>query len=273
MAIPKSSFFHYLAVYGCISTGIIYLAVGVIAILSFLKIKQGGADESSLFVFLNDFILGKILVWAILFGTACYVLWRIIEAVKDPYENGSNPKGLALRTGIGLSSFADAFIAYSAVVVLLGTDRIREDGQPIELREQVSSLMTESYGVALIIAIGIVIGATGAIQAFYGFSKGYKERIDVEHLPSWKVGLIHLFAAYGYLARGIILGIIGFFFIKAGFSNDGNEVVNTDKAFDFIGDHVGHFYFIAVAIGTIFYGVFMFLKGSMYDSGEVDRGQ
>ena len=45
-------------------------------------------------------------------------------------------------------------------------------------------------------------------------------------------------------------------------------VVNTDKAFDFIGDHVGHVYFILVAIATICYGLFMFAQGITYDTDK-----
>jgi hypothetical protein len=45
-------------------------------------------------------------------------------------------------------------------------------------------------------------------------------------------------------------------------------VVNTDKAFDFIGDDVGHLYFIMVAAGTICYGLFMFVFGWYYDTDK-----
>ena len=40
----KKTLIHYLPVYGCIATGIIYAGIGIIAILSFLKIRHGGAD-------------------------------------------------------------------------------------------------------------------------------------------------------------------------------------------------------------------------------------
>lgn len=72
----------------------------------------------------------------------------------------------------------------------------------------------------------------------------------------------------GYTARAIILGIIGFFFIKSGLTDNARYIVNTDKAFDFIGDHVGHVYFIGVAIGTICYGLFMFALGVAYDTNS-----
>ena len=92
---------------------------------------------------------------------------------------------------------------------------------------------------------------TALVQFFYGISKGYKERLNIDHFSKLTTWLTHFLAWFGYFSRGIILGIIGFFFIKAGILEDAQFVVNTDKAFDFIGDHVGHFYFIVVAAGTI----------------------
>jgi hypothetical protein len=56
--------------------------------------------------------------------------------------------------------------------------------------------------------------------------------------------------------------------VRAGIFNNAKYVVNTDKAFDFIGDHVGHVYFIIVAIGTICYGIFMVAQGIAYDADK-----
>lgn len=264
----KRFFVHYLPIYGCVSTGIIYVAIGVIALLSFLKLKQGGADESSLFAFLNDFIIGKVFIWIILLGTVSYILWRIYETIKDPYGYGKQAGGIAKRTGIALSTIADVLIAYAAIAVLLGTDNSQTNGQPYEERQLVKGILEESFGNWLVICVGSVIFITALVQFFYGVTRGYKERLDIDHLGSTMRRLIHFLAGAGYLARGIIIGIIGFFCIKAGILKNARYVVNTDKAFDFIGDHVGHVYFILVAVGTIFYGLFMFALGKAYD---VDR--
>jgi hypothetical protein len=259
---------HYLAIYGCISTGIIYLSIGVIAILSFLKIKHGGADESSLLAFLNNYLIGKVFVWIILLGTVSYIVWRIYETAKDPYGYGKDFKGILKRTGISLSATADALIAFTAVQVIIGTDNIMEDGQPHELRQMVGSTFQENWGIWFIIGIGVIVCITAIVQFIYGVTKGYRERLDIDHFSSRKKSIIHILAWGGYSARGIILGIIGFFFIKAGILEEARHVVNTDKAFDFIGTHVGHVYFILVAIGTIFYGLFMFALGATYDSDK-----
>lgn len=261
----KRFFIHYFPIYGCISTGLIYTAIGVIAILSFLKVKEGGADESSLLVFLDDFLVGQILVWIILFGTLSYIIWRIYEAYTDPYNYGSHWKGFARRAGIGLSSIADVLIAYSAVMVILGAGTGREDGQPDEEREMVGSMLREDWGDWLIISTGIIILGTAIVQLYYGITRGYRERLDIADSGKEIKKLIHMMAWLGYGARGIIIGIIGFFYLKAGIVENPEFVVNTDKAFNFIGENIGNLFFVIVAIGTICYGFFMFFLGATYD--------
>lgn len=261
-------FFHILAIYGCIATGILYVSVGIVAILSFLKLKEGGADESSLLYFLNDYLAGKILIWLVLLGTLSYVIWRIYEAISDPYDYGKRIGGLAKRTGIALSTIADMFIAYSAIQVLLGIGNLRADGVPEAERDMVSNLLNESGGQGIVITAGAIVMIVAFVQFIYGITRGYKERLDIAHFGSFTKNMIHFLAWFGYLARGVIIGIIGFFIIKAGIMKNGQFIVNTDKSFDFIGDHVGHLFFILFAVGTICYGIFMFSLAATYDSDK-----
>ncbi|QED36417.1 DUF1206 domain-containing protein [Antarcticibacterium arcticum] len=261
----KRFFVHLLPVYGTISTGLIYTAIGIIAILSFLQLKEGGADEGSLLAFMYDYLAGKIFVWVVLLGTLSYIIWRIFEAIRDPYNYGNTWRGISRRLGIGLSSIADIFIAYSALMVILGISDIREDGRPEEEREMVGSMLQEGWGDMAIISIGVIIMLTAVVQLYYGITRGYRERQDIAHFGKEIKKLIHFLGLFGYAARGIIIGIIGFFFIKAGTTDNPTFVVNTDKAFDFLGDHVGYLAFILIAIGTISYGFFMFFLGATYD--------
>jgi hypothetical protein len=261
----KTFLIHYLPIYGSFSTGLMYAAIGVIAILSFLRLKDGGADESSLFAYLNDYLLGKILIGAIFLGAMSYIIWRIYESYKDPYNYGSTWKGILRRIGIGLSSIADVLIAYSALVILFGNSAVREDGVPAEEREMVGSMLSENWGDWAVISIGVIIILTALVQFFYGVTRGYKERIHIGHFNDTIRKLINILAWTGYFARGIIIGIIGFFFVKAGILEDPGYIVNTDKAFNFIGENIGHVFFILVAIGTICYGAFMFFLGYTYN--------
>jgi hypothetical protein len=259
---------HFLPVYGCITTGIIYFSIGVIAILSFLKIRDGGADESSMFAVLNDFFVGKLLIWIILLGCIGYVAWRFYESITDPYGYGKEMKGIAKRLGIALSTITDILIVSAAVRVLLGAGDIQLNGQPDEERAMVRNILQIEKGNWIVIGIGAIVLITAVLQFLYGITKGYNERVDIDRYKPAVKNAIHILAWVGYFARGLIVGIIGFFYIKAGVTWDAHDVVNTDKAFDFIGDNIGHLYFILVALGTMCYGLFMFVQGVAYDSDK-----
>ena len=254
-----------LTLVGCFSTGIIYVSIGVIAILSFLKLKNGGADESSFFVLLNGFVAGRIVNWAIVIGAICFIVWRFYEAIKDPHHKGNGSKAILLRTGGGFSSAADAFIAVSVLSVLFGSPQIPVSGEPIQQRHVVDQLLQINGGATIIAAAGVVVLITSIVLLLYGFSSGFTETIRSKDFSRKQKLAVHAVAYAGYFARGVILGIIGFFYVKSAMERNGQYVVNTDKAFDFIGDHIGHPWFILVAIGTVSYGVYMFILGLHYD--------
>jgi hypothetical protein len=165
-----------------------------------------------------------------------------------------------------LSSIADAFIAFTAIQILLGTSNIQENGQPEAKRELVHNILQNGWGPWLIVGMGVIISVTALVQCWYGVTRGYRERLDIAQFNKFIKKLIIFLGFTGYLARGIILGVIGFFFLKAGITDNAQYIVNTDKAFDFIGDHVGGLPFIIVAIGTICYGLFMMALGATYDT-------
>lgn len=264
----KQSFIHYFPVYGSISTGIIYVAIGTIAILSFLKLKDGGADESSLLAFLHQSFAGNMLLCVILLGTVCYVIWRVYETIQDPYGYGDEARGIAKRTGIAMSTVPDILICIAAVQVLVGAGNIQVNGQPVQERAFAASVLDMPWGNEAIMAAGVIMVLTALVQLWYGVTRGYKERLDIVRFSKKVRKTIHFLAWTGYFARSIIVGIIGYSFIKGAVEKSAHYIVNTDKAFDFIGDDVGHIFFILVAVGTIFYGLFMFALGITYDADK-----
>src|ERR1044072_3192885 len=159
----KKTVIHYLPVYGCMATGLIYGAIGVIAILSFLKVRYGGADEASMMAILAEYVIGKILIGIILLGTLCYIVWRFYESITDPYEYGRNLNGRVKRLGIALSTIADILIVYAAVRVLLGASHFQSNGQPQEEQAMVNKML-KNQGQWPVIGIGVVYMFTAIIQ-------------------------------------------------------------------------------------------------------------
>lgn len=263
MVYSKKKLISYLPKLGCYATGVIYSGIGIIALLSFFNLREGGADESSIMMVLNDFVAGQILILLLMCGTVCYIAWRIFEVITDPYRYGSKWKGITTRIGIALSTVADILVLTAGARVLLGIGEIQSNGQPIEERAMTRSLL-DAGDTWIVVALGLIVMVTAIVQTAYGFTKGYQERVDDDGFNRTFKLIFHALAIAGFAARGIILGIIGFFFLKAGFLSDADFVVNTDKAFDFIGDNAGPAWFILAALGTIAYGLFMAGLGYSY---------
>jgi hypothetical protein len=264
----KKSVIHFFPVYGCVATGLIYATIGVIALLSFFKVRHGGADESSMLALINEYIVGEIFIWIIMAGIACYVIWRFYEGFTDPYGYGSKTMGILKRIGICFSTVPDIMIGYTAISVLLGIGHIMLNGHADYEQQKIATLLDKSWGNTVVIVLGLLILITAVMQLIYGIGRGYKERITMDHLSKRVRIFTHVMALCGYIARGVIVGIIGFFLITAGVKEDAAFVVNTNEAFDFIGDEVGHLYFISLAIGTFCYGIFMFILATAYNTDK-----
>jgi hypothetical protein len=265
---PKKSppvFYRQLARFGCIATGVVYATLGVFALLSLLRLKHGGADEASLLKFFEDVQLGKVVISIILAGMIAYMIWRFYEAINDPYQYGREGKGILIRLLTAFSAISDGLIAWPAIESLIGMNPASKTGDPVAQRQSIGELIEHPLGVWVVSVIGIITLVTAVVQFIYVFKEAYKERIDFQKLSPITKTILHILSYAGHIARGIILGIIAFFLLKAGLAKNGQYVVNTDKAFDFIGDNIGKGVFAVVAAGTICYGFFMMAMGYYYD--------
>jgi hypothetical protein len=265
----KTKLLRILTLVGCFSTGIIYSSIGAIAILSFLRLKKGGADESSFFVLLNGFAAGRILNWLIVLGALCFIIWRFYEAFKDPNHLGKDTKGVLLRTGTAFSSAADAFIVLLVLRAIFDLQKAPVTGEPTQQRDMVAHLLQFNWGHIAVLIIGVIVLVTAVVLILYGLSRSFTEAIRTDDFSKKQKRAVHAIAYAGYFSRGVILFITGFFFVKSAIKNTSTYIVNTDKSFDFIGDHIGHPWFILIALGTMLYGVYMFILGLHYDVSGV----
>lgn len=257
------SYAETMAKTGCYSIAIVYLMVGFMAFMGYFGMSQNGADEEQIMDIILDLPLGEVLISLIILGMLGYILWRVYESITDPYEFGSSAKGIIKRTGIALSASGYLIIAYAATKILFeGGGGNGEEEQQI----LVGRVLAFPGGAWLVGIAGAITGFAGLIQLKYVYDGDYHKRINFHKMSSWMKKTTHFLAWYGYIARGVMLAVIGYFLISAGFQSDPEELVDTDSAFDFLGDlgTFGGTVFLAVALGTVFYGIFMVIHGLYY---------
>lgn len=251
-----------LAIFGCYAIAVVYFMVGLVALLSFLGQTSNGADEESIMGMILEIPLGEVLVGIVILGMLGYIVWRVFEAFADPYNFGGDLMGISRRTGIALSAVGYLIIAFAAGQALLeGGGNGDEDQQ-----QMIAQVLEWPAGQWLVAIAGAITGFAGLVQFKYVIGGDYIKRIDFHNMPPWLDKTTHILGWAGYFARGIILLVIAYFLLHAGIAEEPQAMGDTDEAFDFMGDFgvIGHIVFIAVALGTMGYGVFMVIHGYFY---------
>jgi heme/copper-type cytochrome/quinol oxidase subunit 2 len=252
-----------LARFGCASIGVVYIMVGILALSTYVGAGQEQADEEGAMQVLMDNTFTQILLWLMVLGLLGYASWRITEAIIDPYNYGSRWRGIFKRIGIASTSILYGGLAFAGAYFLITGDADDDDEMEVELTATILELDGGHLLVGLF-ALGTAI--VGIIQFLFAYKESYNERLHTDTLPSYAQTLIKITGRSGYSARGAILLVLSFFLFRAAFLQDAGEVKDPDGAFAMLAeqDLVGFLVMFLIAIGTILYGLFMFIYSYFY---------
>lgn len=251
---------HVLARFGYFCIGTIYVLIGVWAMLALWRVADPAADEQRILQRMTSLPLGVALIAVLALGTLGYIVWLIFEAIFDPYRFGNRPTGVIARIGIALSAVAYGKIATSAAIVLIGSGT---DGE--RQRQRVAQqVMDWSAGRWLLGVAGLAVAIVGLYQIKYVHDGEHRRRIAFRRLGRFARVAVDVLGWAGYGARCAILLVLGWFLVRAAWLMNANKVGDTDSAFDFLGLGGGTFgdtVFSTVALGTICYGLFLYING------------
>jgi hypothetical protein len=254
-----------LARVGCVSIGTIYVLVGSLALLALSGRLIEAADEERVVQLLMSIPGGAVLIWAIVLGAVAYVAWRVIEVASDPHGFGTGWKGLARRAGLASSAIGYGLIALTTARIAIGTNSGPRDAAEQQQQLMVAEVLGWPGGELLLGIAGAVLAVVGISQFVIVARRGYATEIRIEPQTDLGERVTHFLAWYGYSARGVILCVLAWFLLDGAFTSDPKAVGDTDTAFDFIGGGtVGDSAFAVVALGTIAYGMFMYVNAWQY---------
>lgn len=254
-----------LARIGCVSIGTVYILVGTLALLALAGRLIEAADEERAVQLLMRMPGGAVLIWGIVLGATAYVLWRVIEAISDPYDFGTGWSGLAKRAAVASSAIGYGLIGFTTARMAIGPGSGARDAAEEQQQLIVARVLGWPAGELLVGLAGVVLAVVGVSQFVLVARRGYATEIRIEPQAEWGEHVTHILAWYGYSARGIILCVLAWFLLDGAIRADPQAVGDTDTAFDFIGGGtLGDVAFAVVAVGTIAYGIFMYVNAWHY---------
>lgn len=246
---------------GHVAKGVVYGIAGILTLLAAFNMGGQKAGKVQVIEFLQKQPFGNVLLILIAIGLACYAFWRFVQAIQDPQNKGTDKTGKVKLAGYFVSGVLYLGLAAYAVMQLsFGGGGGSSSGQ--SQQGIVASLLQSGFGTAVVVFIAIAL----FIKAGYQFYRVYKGDFAMDirsyKIPHSKAEKIVKNAGYaGFIARGVLIGIVGYFFLRAALQHDPSEVQGSTGAFSFIQQSsYGPWLMALVAAGLICYGIFMLIS-------------
>jgi hypothetical protein len=231
---------------GYATNGAVHLLIGWLAIQVALENAQKSADQSGALQSLAENPLGRVVLWLAVLGFLGLAVWQASEVVIGRGETSDRLKA-------GAKAVLYAVLAVSAFTYAKGTGGSSSSQQSVDFT---ATLMSQPAGRWLVVAVGVGIVAVGGYHVYKGYAKKFLEDLR-SHPGQWAVHA----GRFGYIAKGVALGVVGLLFILAGLHSSADESTGLDGALHRLKDApFGVAALLVVALGFVSFAVYSFAR-------------
>ncbi|MGB2992724.1 MAG: DUF1206 domain-containing protein [Paenisporosarcina sp.] len=245
--------------FGYMAKGVVYGMIGILAALAAFGPEGETTGTSGALQSIAEMPFGEVLLWIIGIGLIGYIVWDFIKAIKDPENEGTDAKGLIKRTGYFISGIIYANLAFGAIKLASHTGNTGggDSEQTISAK-----LMEQPFGVWIVGLVGAIIIGYGLHELFSGVKEKFMEKFKTYEMNAKERKLARISGKVGLIARGVVLTMVGFFFIKTAYTHDAEHSKGLGGALDEMASQpFGQFLLAMAAVGLILYGIYQIIRG------------
>lgn len=253
--IVSTPFIKRIAQIGFYSKGFIFIVVGVIALLVALG-ERGGEEladpTGALERIARDAIYGKMILLVFVFGAVGHGAWNVLRGAADVDDAGKGFAGIVKRIAACGIGFFYWFLAFKAWQLVFAPET---HGEAIQ-KTLTAVLLALPLGALLVAIIGASVIGVGIHQCYTGISGKFQETFRVREMTGARRRMVTVLGYVSFVARGLLFGLIGYFFIVAAIYSDANNAIGLDGALLALAQsYFGKSLLFATAIGLICHGV------------------
>ena len=249
---------------GLAARGALY-CVGAILALRLVTGADERVDKDGALDALARQRIGSLLLAVLALGFAGYASWRFLRAFTGSREGSSSSSsegaGIARRVvDVGKGAIYLGLLFTTLRVLFGGRDQV---GGPERERDWTISLLQRSWGRPLVLAIGIAVVIGGLLFAARGLQKDFEKSLDSGRVPKWARRVLPIAGTVGYVARGGVVALVGWFIAHAAWEFDPDEAVGVAGALGRLaGELYGRVALSVVAFGLLSFGIFSFVESA-----------
>ena len=187
VAAPTGQKLEWLARIGYASRALVYILAGLLSLSAAL---EGGrsAGPKGAFGKVIQVPFGDILLYCIALGLICFAVWRTTQAIYDPDRFNRGPSSALRRLIVyGGSAFIHFGLAVAAINVAFVKRSADEDR---EARDWTAWLLSQPFGRALTMIVGLGIAIAGLAFVFQAFKAEFRKNLmEYKNEKKWIVTL------------------------------------------------------------------------------------
>jgi hypothetical protein len=237
---------------GLVARGLVYCLLAVVAVQVAVGGQARELDRRGALQLLARQRFGAALLSALAAGFLAYALWRFAEAALGRQDW---PKRL-LHAGRGALYLV---FTYTAIRLLLG--RSSGTSNDTQAKSWSGRVMEHTGGRWLVAAVGLACVVGGLVLFWRGATRSFEKKLRTQEMRGWQRRWLPLLGTVGHASRGLVLGLIGAFLVRAAIRFDPGEAVGVDGALHQVADRTyGTVALLVVALGLASYGLFSFVE-------------
>ena len=254
-----------LARFGYVAKGFVYGAIGILALLAAFTTGGKTTGTSGALQTIANQPFGQILLILIAIGLVGYVIWRLVQAFKDPENKGTDAKGIFSRLGYALSGLAYAGVAFNAALLAFGNSSGSSGGSSSK-QDWTATIMQQPFGRWLVGIGGALIIGIGFYRIYEAYKTKFRKQLDLSELSAKQEKWLVNISRFGIAARGVVFVMIGFFVIEAAENYNPQNVKGLDGALLVLAQQpYGKVLLGLMALGLIAYAVYLCLQARYRD--------
>jgi hypothetical protein len=247
-----------LARVGMLAPGLLYMLVGWLAIMLALGHQTGNPSRKGALHEVAGHTWGMIALGALAAGFAGYALWRFAVAALGEKIESREDLNVWKRLWYVARGLLYVAACWTTIQVM---ENSTGSSDTATQRDKTAEVLTWPAGRWLVAAAGIGVVAYGAGSIYRGVTGKFADDLKLGQIRSTMRKWFCRAGTFGWCARGVVLGLIGAFLVKAAIEFDPKESKGIDATLATLAEQpFGRFLLAVVALGLISFGLFYFVR-------------
>jgi hypothetical protein len=250
---------------GMVCYGLVHIVVAYLAARVAFGDSGQQADQNGAVQEVGSTQFGAVMLWVLAIGLVAYGAWQLLMAAVG--FRWVHKKSKRVRRRIAAVVRAVIAIALGVYAARLATGSGGGGSGDQRQQEFTAKLLSLPAGQVLVAIVAAIVLGVAVSEVRRGVRKSFLQDLDLADLPQGTQQWVRRLGVFGYLAKGVVLGIIGVLLALAAFQSNAREAGGLDRALKTLAAQpFGTVALVVVAVGLAAFGVYCFAAARAHKS-------